>query len=416
MTDNHRKRAAEERDTNKDSTVSIDSTLHDFRVRDIMQCINSIQNTLANFTMRLDEQGRDLDDLTKEVRKKNGIDERLENVQEQANDTLYTISELQDRQKNMEREMKRLRDYVIRLEFQVKTQNNQIIELKAKSMENNIIVSGVPERNQGKQTTENLPETIRNVFISEMEIERSIADNLGVLKVFRLGEYHPRRKFPRPNCVQFTDKSQKEVVMNSVKVLKSKRSAIRVAQQLPEEMREKRKQLFEIQKKYSERQIETKVKGDKLVFTQSNSVYRDKVGSRPTADEVITPDEVNVSITSGKSIEDNGNRFLAHSTPVDSFKPVRKSLLEVMRLDSIPSASHNIYAYRFTGNDGISHEGSDDDGEHGAGRALLIALKDNEIENSLVVVSRWFGGKIGPRTFTHVKTAGLSAVKTLQAR
>ena len=137
MADNPRKRAAEETDTNKDST---DSAVDDFRVRDIMQGINSIQNTLANFMMRLDGQGRDLDDLTKEVRKRNGINERLENVQEQANDTLYTISELQDRQKNM----------------------------------------------------------------------------------------------------------------------------------------------LEIQKRYSERQIETKVKGDKLVFTQSNSVYRDKVGSRPT--------------------------------------------------------------------------------------------------------------------------------------
>ena len=153
------------------------------------------------------------------------------------------------------------------------------------------------------------------------------------------------------------------------------------------------------------------MKGDKLVFTQSNSVYRDKVGSRPTADEVISPDQVKVSITSGKSIEDNGNRFLAHSTPVDSFKTVRKSLLEIMRLDSIPSASHNIYAYRFKSPDGATHEGSEDDGEHGAGRSLLNALKDNEIENSLVVVSRWFGGKIGPRRFTHIKTAGLSAVK-----
>ncbi|XP_048743265.2 protein IMPACT homolog [Ostrea edulis] len=218
-----------------------------------------------------------------------------------------------------------------------------------------------------------------------MEIERSVVDNLGVLKVFRLGEYDLRRKFPRPICVQLTDKSQKEVMLNSAKMLKSNRSAIRVVHQLPKEMREKRKQLFEIQKKYSERQIETKVKGDKLVFTQSNSVYRDKVDSRRIGDEVITPYEVNVSISSGKSIKDNRNRFLAHSTSVDSFKSVRKSLLEVMRLDSIPSASHNIYAYRFTSNDGITRW-SDDDGEHGTGRALLVTQKYNEIEISLVVV------------------------------
>jgi putative IMPACT (imprinted ancient) family translation regulator len=155
------------------------------------------------------------------------------------------------------------------------------------------------------------------------------------------------------------------------------------------------------------------VEGDKLFFTQSNSVYRDKVGSRPKADEVITSDQVKVSITSGKSIEDNGNRFLAHSTPVDSFKTARKSILEIMRLDSTPSASHNIYAYRFTSTDGATDKGSDDDGEHGAGRSLLNTLRDNEIENSLVVVSQWFGEKIGPRRFTHIKTVRPSAAKKL---
>jgi hypothetical protein len=60
-------------------------------------------------------------------------------------------------------EVKQLRDYVIRLEFQVNTQNKHITELKAKSMENNIIDSGVPERNEGKQTTENLPDIIRKI-------------------------------------------------------------------------------------------------------------------------------------------------------------------------------------------------------------------------------------------------------------
>ena len=121
----NKKRTAEEMDINSDTNQ--DSTAEDFRVRDIMQGITSIQNTLANFMMRLNGQGRDLDILTKEVKSKNGINDRLESVQEQANDTLYSISEMLEKQKNMEWEMKRLRDYVIRLEFQVNTQNNQII-------------------------------------------------------------------------------------------------------------------------------------------------------------------------------------------------------------------------------------------------------------------------------------------------
>ena len=152
------------------------------------------------------------------------------------------------------------------------------------------------------------------------------------------------------------------------------------------------------------------MKGDKLIFTQSNSVYRNKVGSRPTAEEIITTDEVKTAVHSGKSIE-----FIGHSVPADSFKQVRRSMVDIMRTDTVASASHNIYAYRFTSQDGSIHEGSDDDGEHGAGRSLLKAMTDNEITNALVVVSRWFGGKIGPRRFTHIKEAGLSAVKSMVA-
>lgn len=59
--------------------------------------------------------------------------------------------------------------------------------------------------------------------------------------------------------------------------------------------------------------IETKIKGDKLVFTQSNSIYCEKVGYLPSAGDVITCDVVKIAISAGKSIEDNGNQFIVYS-------------------------------------------------------------------------------------------------------
>lgn len=64
-----------------------------------------------------------------------------------------------------------------------------------------------------------------------------------------------------------------------------------------------------MQKQYANLNIETKIKGGKLIFTQSNTSYRDKVWARPTADEVITCDEVTKEVFPGMSMEDNGNQF-----------------------------------------------------------------------------------------------------------
>lgn len=151
--------------------------------RDIMQGIASIQNTLANFLLRLDGQGKHLDDLTQEIRARDGITERLEKVQDQTVETENLISELQEKNKKMEREMSRLRDYVIRLEYCVNVQRDQIIDLKIKYMENNVIVNGIEEKGTANEP-ENLAAIIRNIFITEMEMKPETADRLQISKMF----------------------------------------------------------------------------------------------------------------------------------------------------------------------------------------------------------------------------------------
>ena len=45
------------------------------------------------------------------------MQEQVELVQEQANDTMYTVTELGSNQEKMLRETSRLRDYVVKIEF-----------------------------------------------------------------------------------------------------------------------------------------------------------------------------------------------------------------------------------------------------------------------------------------------------------
>lgn len=209
-----------------------------YQLNEIMSGISNIQNTLANFMLRLDSQGRQMDELAKEVQGRDGIQERLELVQEQANDTVYSVTEINNSQEIMSREISRLKDYVIKLEFRVNVQEKQILELKSRSMENNVIISGLDEK-----PNENLASAVRDAFMQELDLGVEEVDSFHILNLFRLGEKDPthKRKYPRPICIQFGYKTHKDKVMSRVRVLKEKKSHIRLAVQQPEEIREKRK-------------------------------------------------------------------------------------------------------------------------------------------------------------------------------
>lgn len=117
----------------KTDTFSPKDKIEEFQIRDIFQGITSTQNALLGFMLRMDAQGWHLDELKNVIRGKHGMQEQVELVQEQANDTLYTVTKLGSNQEKMLWELSRLRDYVIKLEFRVNSQEKQILELKARS-------------------------------------------------------------------------------------------------------------------------------------------------------------------------------------------------------------------------------------------------------------------------------------------
>lgn len=82
-------------------------------------------------------QGLQMDEIAKEVQGWDGIQKRLELVQDQANDTVYSVTEINKSQEIMARKISRLKDYnVIKLDFRVNVQGKQIYDLKSRSVEN----------------------------------------------------------------------------------------------------------------------------------------------------------------------------------------------------------------------------------------------------------------------------------------
>lgn len=96
--------------------------------------------------------------------------------------------------------------------------------------------------------------------------------------------------------------------------------------------------------------------------------------------------------------------MIAHVSSVHCIEHVQWVLAELLFNDKkVARASHNMFAYRFTKQDGTSVSDNDDDGEKGSGAKLASLLSLSKVENVLVIVSRWYGGiHLGPARFKHI--------------
>lgn len=120
------------------------------------------------------------------------------------------------------------------------------------------------------------------------------------------------------------------------------------------------------------------------------------------------------AITTGNTIEDRRSVFQGHTANVRSTDEVKLVLAKLYENKKIAHASHNIYAYRIYCDDKQSWLcDCDDDGEDAAGGRLLHLLEILDAVDTLVVVSRWYGGThLGPDRFKHINNAARQVLET----
>lgn len=112
-------------------------------------------------------------------------------------------------------------------------------------------------------------------------------------------------------------------------------------------------------------------------------------------------------IVSGPTIEDRKSVFQGHTAVVTSQDEVTSVIQKLMENGKIARAAHNMYAYRIqTGDQGVTLQDCQDDGEDAAGGRMLHLLQVLDVKNVLVVVTRWYGGiLLGPDRFKHINNA-----------
>lgn len=103
--------------------------------------------------------------------------------------------------------------------------------------------------------------------------------------------------------------------------------------------------------------------------------------------------------------------FVARCAPVTSPAQAAEFVQHLLSVDKrVRTATHNITAWRIRGPNGTSYQDCDDDGETAAGGRLLHLMQLMDLWDTMVIVTRWYGGqKLGPRRFALINAAARDA-------
>ncbi|KAK7414492.1 hypothetical protein QQX98_006678 [Neonectria punicea] len=123
--------------------------------------------------------------------------------------------------------------------------------------------------------------------------------------------------------------------------------------------------------------------------------------SQPTSSSITVKTSQSPSQTwaASQKLSSKGSVFIAHAASVSS-PAGRANLVKSLMAEKpeLETASHNPWAIRTSfGNSPLKQEASFDDGESGCGNFMLQQLRELDISNTLVVLTRWYGGvMLGP--------------------
>ena len=100
-------------------------------------------------------------------------------------------------------------------------------------------------------------------------------------------------------------------------------------------------------------------------------------------------------------LTDRGSKYAVTGIQATSKAEAVRAIKTLCRKKKFAKATHNTWALLQADGTQIKN----DDGESGAGAIILRMLVEKGIENTMIVVTRWYGGvHLGGDRFRHVKT------------
>lgn len=361
---------------------------------DLYTTIQRTQTTLANVDSKLDI-------LTK--------------MQSEFNSLKKSNALLKKEARNARFKVNVLTNVVIRLEEKLDLQADKMIQMQARSMRKNIVISGFDEPQKPQvETSYSLMQALQVFFRAKLGVQEDIP-----IKVcHRFGA--PDGSGVRPVVVKLQSVEDKFSLLAKGPRLKdavnSNGKRYYISEQLPDKLQEERRynQHWVQENKHDPTsKLEMKIFKNKLRI--NNEPYKKKVKT-PNAAEILRLDDnellsvKQVALYEGGTREEKGSEFLAFAAKCQSAEDVRQAYrkLKIKYAD----ASHITSAHRLSPPNGPYNQEAMDDGEHGMGRVLLKLLQEQKVTNVAVFVLRYYGGThIGSARFDIARQLATKAIK-----
>ncbi|KJZ78625.1 hypothetical protein HIM_02016 [Hirsutella minnesotensis 3608] len=145
----------------------------------------------------------------------------------------------------------------------------------------------------------------------------------------------------------------------------------------------------------------------------------DRHESAPSTSSAQTSSERPKTWAVSQKLSSKGSVFIAHAATLTSAAQ-RASLMQQLMTEKpdLETATHNAWAVRAGyGKSPLVQEASFDDGESGCGDFLLGVMREADVKNAVVVLTRWYGGvMLGPDRWRLMRECANDALSSSQRR
>lgn len=297
-----------------------------------------------------------------------------------------------------------IRGYVTKHEDQIVAVQDKTTDIIAKSMENNISISGIEE-----QQDENCLDKVKQFLEDELRIENIDTGELYKIKeAFRVGV--PSTIKPRVmivKCNQFLRKK----ILDAAREYRERqgRNPLKhhVNTQLPDKLAEQSRFIRHIVWEQKQKDQHLPYDQKAKIQVQNNIVYINKKPvkrklPRVRPHHMFQDDETqrrldDIEFCSSETKLERNSLFQAHIAKCDKAEEAHLAQVRIRQL--YPASTHVITAFNPPENSDAQYA-IQDDGEHGAALKILRFLQDNNHQGIVVCITRIYGGyHLGPRRF-----------------